>query len=51
VRYSLRSSGNWYDFSVRAQGVEGFLRRFSGRMEDGRPGFSDPGMGLGSLTF
>ena len=49
--FLARSSGNWYDFSVRAQGVEGFLRRFSGRMEDGRAGFSDPGMGLGSLTF
>lgn len=51
VRYSLRSSGNWYDFSVSAQGVEGFLRRFSGHLEDGRPSFSDPGMGLGTLTF
>jgi len=51
VRYSLRSSGNWYDFSVSAQGVDGFLRRFSGHLEDGRPSFSDPGMGLGTLTF
>ncbi|HHK2514372.1 TPA: phospholipase domain-containing protein, partial [Pseudomonas aeruginosa] len=51
VRYSLRSSGNWYDFSVSAQGADSFLRRFSGRMEDGRSGFSDPGMGLGTLTF
>ncbi|MDU3293440.1 MAG: hypothetical protein E7E29_17125, partial [Pseudomonas aeruginosa] len=40
-----------YDFSVSAQGSDSFLRRFSGRMEDGRSGFSDPGMGLGTLTF
>ncbi|MDF5808781.1 hypothetical protein P4123_17000 [Pseudomonas aeruginosa] len=32
-------------------GPDSFLRRFSGRMEDGRSGFSDPGMGLGTLTF
>lgn len=37
--YSLRASGNWYDLSVSA---EGFRRRFAGRMETGRHGWSDP---------
>lgn len=41
--WSIKESGNWYDFSVTA---EGFERRFAGRMENGRPGVSDPAMAL-----
>lgn len=39
--WSIEDSGNWYDFSVVA---EGFERRFAGRMENGSHGVSDPAM-------
>ena len=38
----LQSSGNWYDFSVKAGDL--YLRRFAGRVETGKPGISDPAM-------
>ncbi len=41
----LGRSHHWYDFSVTIAGVEGFLRRFAGRVETGQAGFSDPVMG------
>ncbi len=51
VRYSLRSARQLVRLQRQRAGADSFLRRFSGRMEDGRSGFSDPGMGLGTLTF
>ena len=51
LEFYLRSSANWYDFSISATNSTLFLRRLSGHLEDGRPSFSDPGMGLGSQTF
>ncbi|CAM4331505.1 phospholipase C, phosphocholine-specific [Bordetella tumbae] len=39
--WSIADSGNWYDFSVAA---EGFERRFAGRMETGSHSVSDPAM-------
>lgn len=44
MSWMLKSSGNWYDFSVKMG--EGFLRRFAGRVETGKPGISDPAMAL-----
>jgi phospholipase C len=41
--WSIKESGNWYDFTVTA---EGFERRFAGRMENGRASVSDPAMAL-----
>ncbi len=43
--WSLRKSGNWYDFSVTADTAKGYLRRFAGRVETGSHGLSDPAMG------
>lgn len=43
-KWLLESSGNWYDFSVRTK--EGYLHRFAGRVETGKPGVSDPAMGM-----
>ena len=40
--WSLKESGNWYDFTVKNEA--GFLRRFAGRVETGKPGISDPAM-------
>ena len=43
--WSLRKSGNWYDFSVTADTAKGYMRRFAGRVETGKHGLSDPAMG------
>jgi phospholipase C len=40
---ALGQSHQWYDFSVTIAGAEQFLRRFAGRVETGKSGFSDPG--------
>ena len=37
--WSVVASHSWYDFSVRS---EDMAWRLAGRIEDGRPGFSDP---------
>ncbi|WP_459616075.1 phosphocholine-specific phospholipase C [Bordetella sp. 2513F-2] len=39
--WQLASSGNWYDFTLLADGV---TRRFAGRVETGKHGISDPAM-------
>lgn len=41
----LAQSHHWYDFSVTIPGLDGFVRRFAGRVETGASGFSDPVMG------
>jgi phospholipase C len=43
--WSLDRSARWYDISVTARGLPGFLRRFAGRVETGRDSLSDPAMG------
>lgn len=40
----LRRNSNWYDFSLKISGVEGFEKRYAGRVETGSPGISDPAM-------
>lgn len=42
---SLAHSFQWYDFGIRIAGAESFLRRYAGRVETGRAGYSDPAMG------
>jgi phospholipase C len=34
----------WYDYSLRIKGVDGFEKRFAGRIETGKEGISDPQM-------
>jgi phospholipase C len=46
--WSVVNSGNWYDFTVTAPEFE---RRFSGRIETGEDGISDPEMGTLGGTF
>jgi phospholipase C len=41
----LGRSYHWYDFAVTVAGVDDYLRRFAGRVETGKDGFSDPVMG------
>ncbi|WP_263409968.1 phosphocholine-specific phospholipase C [Terriglobus tenax] len=37
---ALETSSGWFDVTVRAE--DGFLRRFAGHLEDGKPSVSDP---------
>lgn len=43
--WALRKSAHWYDFSVTADDLPGYERRFAGRVETGKHGLSDPAMG------
>jgi phospholipase C len=43
--WSLRQTARWYDFTVTVAELPGYLRRFAGRVENGRDGHSDPAMG------
>jgi len=42
---NLANSHGWYDFSVKVSGSPGFEKRYAGRVETGRPSYSDPFMG------
>ena len=44
VRLPLAASSNWYDYSLRVNGLPGWLRRFAGHLENGLPSISDPAM-------
>ena len=46
----LKTSHNWYDFSVKVAGFDAFEQRYAGRVETGKAGFSDPLMGKVSKT-
>jgi len=35
----------WFDYTIRVDGHEGWLRRFAGRVENGQDGMTDPAMG------
>jgi phospholipase C len=41
----LSKSSGWYDFTVRVDGVDGFMKRFAGRVETGKETITDPFMG------
>jgi phospholipase C len=41
----LGSSFGWYDFSLKIKGYDNYEKRFAGRVETGKPSFSDPFMG------
>jgi phospholipase C len=45
IALQLGPSFGWYDFTLRVKGFERFEQRFAGRVETGKPGFSDPFMG------
>jgi phospholipase C len=42
---NLANSHGWYDFSVKVSGSSVFEKRYAGRVETGKPGFTDPHMG------
>jgi len=39
-------SFGWYDFSIKIKGLALFEKRYAGRVETGKPGYSDPAMGF-----
>jgi phospholipase C len=45
IALRLADSHSWYDFTLTVSGAQRFWRRCAGRVETGRPGFSDPAMG------
>ncbi len=49
IPLNLKRSFHWYDFSVRVVGAAEFERRYAGRVETGKMGFSDPAMGRVSI--
>jgi phospholipase C len=42
--WALAASAGWFDISVTSPDVPGYLRRFAGHVETGRPSISDPGV-------
>ena len=44
IPIDLSKSHHWYDLTVKTE--KGFSHRFAGRVETGRPGISDPAMGM-----
>ncbi len=44
-RFETAQSFGWYDYSVTLKDNKLFEKRFAGRLETGRPGKTDPGMG------
>lgn len=45
TRLDLTHSHSWYDFTVAVKGSAKFARRYAGKVETGKEGFSDPAMG------
>ena len=41
----LTKSMGWYDFTLKLSGANGFEKRFAGRVETGKAGYTDPFMG------
>lgn len=41
----LSKSFGWYDFSVTVEDYPEYFQRFAGKVENGKPGYSDPFMG------
>lgn len=50
VALALAATQGWYDFTVTSPGVEGFLRRFAGKVDNGAVGLTDPGIGTLRVT-
>lgn len=41
----LNATGGWYDFTVTCEGLEGYLARFAGRLDDRQFTTTDPALG------
>lgn len=45
IKLDLSMSHHWYDFGVKINGYDHFVRRYAGHVETGEPSYSDPAMG------
>jgi len=45
INLNLEKSFGWYDFTLKVKGKSIFEKRYAGRVETGRPSFTDPLMG------
>jgi phospholipase C len=48
--WPLARSDHWFDFLVTVNGARDFVRRFAGKLETGKPGQTDPGIGPMRMT-
>jgi len=44
-------SDHWFDFLVTLKNTPNFVRRFAGKIETGKPGHTDPGIGPMRMTI
>ena len=49
MEWDLRATDGWYDLMISLDTHPSFLRRLAGRAENGRPGSTDPALGVRSL--
>lgn len=49
VPLNLQGSHCWYDFTVAVAGNNTYAKRYAGKVETGKEGFSDPAMGADAL--
>jgi len=48
IRWNAAPTAGWYDLEIQQPGV---MQRLAGRIEDGRPGSTDPALGTGAMRF
>jgi phospholipase C len=48
--WPLAKSDHWFDLLITLAGAPEFARRFAGKIETGKPGRTDPGIGLMRMT-
>jgi len=46
ISIDTKDSFGWYDFSLKLNNFPIFVKRYAGRVEFGKPGKSDPQMGI-----
>jgi len=45
ILLGTKTQSGWYDYSILIEGVDGFEKRYAGRVETGKDSISDPAMG------
>src|SRR5262249_2507348 len=50
-QWVLAKSDHWFDFLVTLADAPDFVRRFAGKIETGKPGRTDPGIGPMRMTI
>lgn len=48
IRWNAAPTAGWYDLEIQQSGV---MQRLAGRIEDGRPGSTDPALGTAAMRF